>query len=205
MLVQKTALILVSIITLFGATCQADRAPRREGRVPRPALSASPSATEEVLPTVARRLGPPPGNCPGPYPRRREVAPAYAPLIGARPVWAGMYAEYEPRRHVYRATDAPRTRYGFRVKVLWVMAPNTEESVTISGANLGNSTPLRIEVEDAGAGRATPVTLEPQVAGGGEGGWREFPSYVYFDEAGCFELRASSAEGSWRLRFGFGR
>jgi hypothetical protein len=49
------------------------------------------------------------------------------------------------------------------------------------------------------------VTLEPQVAGIGEGGWREFPSYVYFDEAGCFELVASSAERSVRLRFGFGR
>jgi hypothetical protein len=116
-----------------------------------------------------------------------------------------MYAEYEQERHAYRATDAPRTRYGFRVKVLWVMEPSTEESVTISGANLGNSTPLWIEVEDAGAGRATRATLEPHLAGIGEGGWREFPSYVYFDEAGCFELRASSAEGSWRLRFGFGR
>ena len=154
---------------------------------------------------VAQRLGRPPADCPGPYPRRRKVAPAYAPLIGARPVWAGIYAEYEPTRHAYRAADAPRTRYGFRVKVLWVMAPNTDESVTISGSNLGNSAPLWIEVEDAEAGRATRVVLEPRFAGVGEDGWREFPSYVYFDESACFELRASSAQNSWRLRFGFGR
>ncbi len=87
-----------------------------------------------------------------------------------------MYAEYQPKRHAYRATDAARTRYGFRVKVLWVMAPNTEESLTISGSNLGNLAPLWFEVEDAAAGRATRVVLEPRFGGISEGGWREFPS-----------------------------
>jgi hypothetical protein len=44
------------------------------------------------------------------------------------------YAEYEPARHAYRAVDAPRMQFGFRVKVLWVMAPGASERVTISGS-----------------------------------------------------------------------
>jgi hypothetical protein len=46
--------------------------------------------------------------------------------------------------------------------------------------------------------------LDPAAGGTGEEGWREFPSYLYFDGAGCFELEATWQEGSWRLVFGLG-
>ena len=78
--------------------------------------------------------------------------------------------------------------------------------MTISGANLATGTPLYFEVEDL-ADRETAATavLEPEAGGPGTGGWKEFPSYVYFDGAGCFELEAEWATGSWRLVFGLGR
>jgi hypothetical protein len=206
MLGRKTVLVLVAQIALLSAGCQAESRPPRDAGSTRHVAPASPSPSQRALPIVARRLGPPPGNCPGPYPRPQNVAAAYGPLIGGRPLWAGMYAGYDPKRHAYRADDAPRTRYGFRVKVLWIMAPDPDATVTISARNLERNTPLWIDVEDAGdAGMGTRVVLDPRFGGTGEGGWREFPSYVFFDRAGCFELRASSAEGSWRIRFGFGR
>jgi hypothetical protein len=31
-----------------------------------------------------------------------------------------------------------------------------------------------------------------------------FPPYAYFPQAGCYEMRAASAEEDWTLSFGFG-
>ncbi len=36
-------------------------------------------------------------------------------------------------------------------------------------------------------------------------GYKEFPSYVYVPQAGCYELEADWGSGRWRLVFGLGR
>jgi hypothetical protein len=165
----------------------------------------SPATVEESsLPSVARRLGAAPTNCPGPHPRRQQVSPAYAPLIGERPLWAGFYARYDRGAHAFIARDARRTKHGFRIKVLWVMSPTRDIPVTISGHNIASRAALRFDIEEV-ADKGIAASLDPDVAGVGEGGWREFPSYLYFDGAGCFRLTASWDETSWDLTFGFGR
>jgi hypothetical protein len=84
------------------------------------------------------------------------------------------------------------------------MSPHQEEPVTIAGTNINSGKSVRFNVEDL-TEHDTAATLEPAIGGPGEGGWREFPSYLYVDGAGCFELEAEWDEGSWRLVFGFGR
>ncbi len=86
------------------------------------------------------------------------------------------------------------------------MAPTAKTAVTLSGRSLDTNSRLRFDVEDLGeAGKGTQVTLDPDMGGTGEDGWKEFRSYVFFGAAACFELRASSPNSSWLLRFGFGR
>lgn len=163
----------------------------------------SPMRTSEGSPDVAARLGPAPNDCPGPRPRRRTVSPAYAPLVGARPLWAGFYASYDGKRNAFTALDAPRTRDGFRVKVLWVMSPRYEGTVRLAGEDSATGEPLRFHFEELAT--TTDPELSPEIAGFRGSEWKEFPSYLYFDAAGCFTLRATSDRGSWRLGFGFGR
>lgn len=125
-------------------------------------------------------------------------------MIGERPVWAGPYARYDPATGTLVARDAPRTKHGSRVKFLWVMPPTREGPVEISGKNISSDASVRFDVEEI-ATRDAVARLDPDFAGVGESGWSEFPSYLYFDGAGCFTLEASWASGEWSLTFGFGR
>lgn len=170
---------------------------------PHPASSqVSPTPSGPAAPVVAARLGATPSDCPGPHPRRDAVSRAYAPLVGAKPLWAGFYASYDKRRHAFTIRDAPRTKHGFRVKVLWVMAPRYEDSIGLLGENPRSRQPIRFHFEDLGT--TTEPELSPELAGVNESRWQEFPSYLYFDRAGCFTLKARAAGRSWRIGFGFG-
>lgn len=190
----------IAIAALVAAGCSPEAG---TGAREQPSPSAVPTA-EPV--DVARRLRPPPDDCRGPAPHPAIVARAYGKLVGEEPLWAGFYARYRRSLRAYSAPDAPREPYGFRIKVLWIMSPRQKGAVTISGSNLATGSPLYFEVEDLGDREtAAAAVLEPEAGGPGTGGWKEFPSYVYFDGAGCFELEAEWAEGSWRLAFGLGR
>jgi hypothetical protein len=195
---QQLILLVLACSVLAGASC--DASPERQNA---PAENRSAASAEKPTIQVARRLGPAPRSCPGPHQRPENVARAYAPLVGKAPFWAGFYARYDSELHLFTATDAPRTRQGFRVKVLWVMAPEYENRVKISGENLATDAPIRFHFEDME--HTTEPELTPDIAGLGDGGWRELPSYAYFDRAGCFRIKVSSDQGTWRFGFGFGR
>ena len=123
-------------------------------------------------------------------------------LVGEKPLWAGFYATYDDDRRAFIVRSAPRRRYGFRVKVLWIVAPGTDQPPTITGTNLETGAPVHFSVQ--GLGVTTVATLGPG-RGVSETAWGESPSYLYFDRAGCFELNTESADRSWRLVFGLGR
>jgi hypothetical protein len=199
--------LVLSLVTLAIAAGACDNPPRQPDpaeATPRQTLAATPSPTTSPSPAavVASRLKRSPDDCPGPPPRRREVAPAYAPLVGEEPLWAGFYATYDAEGHTFSTRDAPRTRHGFRVKVLWIMSPRYDDGVTLTGENLRTGARVRFHFE--GMGTTESPTLTPEVAGISETKWREFPSYLYFDRAGCFMLTATWGDDSWQLGFGFG-
>jgi hypothetical protein len=122
--------------------------------------------------------------------------------VGEKPLWAGFYARYDARGHAFITRDAPRTKHGFRVKVLWIVSSEKDQGVTLAGENSRTGAPVRFEVEDVGLAETT--TLTPEMGGVSEAKWREFPSYLYFDRAGCFVLTATWGNDSWQLGFGFG-
>jgi hypothetical protein len=199
--------VVLSLVSLAVAAGACEGAPREPnpGEAPRQASAAtrSPSTAPSPAAVVASRLKRAPQDCPGPPPRRREVTRAYAPLVGEEPLWAGFYATYDAEGHTFSTRDAPRTRHGFRVKVLWIMSPRYDEGVTLAGHNLRTGAPVRFHFEEIGTTESP--TLTPEVAGIGETKWREFPSYLYFDRAGCFMLTATWGNDSWQLGFGLGQ
>jgi len=155
---------------------------------------------------VAVTLRSPPAGCPGPSAEPQRPTRLYGKLYGRQPVWGGFYAEFDPHVHVFHAADAPRTDTGWRIKVLWIVHRDQSDPVVLS-AHRGDGEPVWFEIAVIGPPPATSAGLDPahpeNVAE--RGGWKEFPSYVYFPSAGCYTLEASWRGGRWRIGFGFGR
>lgn len=133
--------VIVAVTVIAGGPgCSRGRETVTRGRGP---VKASPTITSSVggsstpvLPHVAVRLRPVPDGCHGPAPQPTTVTPAYGKLIGQKPLWGGFYAAYREQRQAFSAPDAPRRKYGFRVKVLWIMWPKQQDPVRITGTNL---------------------------------------------------------------------
>jgi hypothetical protein len=187
------------VVGLVG--CTSAQAPDTRTGTPSPTISSTP----ESLPVVAVTLTRAPEACAGPVPRPRQVDPSYGNLVGDSPVWAGMYADFEAETRTYRALDAPRTEYGWRIKVLWLIEPDHEGLIDVRGANTSTGEALWFAAEGEDPG--TSLALDPSEPGAPSesGGWREFPSYLYFPRAGCYEVGATWSGGAWQLGFGLGR
>ncbi len=69
---------------------------------------------------------------------------------------------------------------------------DTGHSITFDPSNGPLSDTLRLDPSNPG----TPDRRK---------GWTEYPSLVWFPEAGCYMIQASWADGSWQRGFGFGR
>lgn len=166
--------------------------------------SARPGVSPERRPRVSDILGPLPMECVGPVLKPTRPSLNYGGLYGARPVWAGFYAEVDSSGRAFHAPDAPRTDLGWRIKVLWIMDPKGSSPVSLAGRNTTSSEPIWFEVAESQA--TTAAMLDPADPENiGDGGWREFPSYLYFPSSGCYVLEGTWASGSWQLAFGFGR
>jgi hypothetical protein len=158
-------------------------------------MSLSPTAT------VAPRLGRAPSSCPGAVLPLGSVGP-YGTLMGREPAWAGVYAELDRTASVFRASDAPHTEHGWRVKVLWVMHPDARATVTVTGSAVGGDEALWFE--PAGKTPTTTLVLDPSAPGTVDDIWLNWPSYLYVPRAGCYRLDVTSANGGWSATFGFG-
>jgi hypothetical protein len=172
--------------------------------------SSPPAATIASAPTPprpARRLAVAPTDCTGRTPRMVGFGD-YGNLIGTSPVWAGVYAAFNRGQHAYHVeAGAPRTAHGWRVKVLWVVAPKIESPVRVVGGELGGGQSLWFEVAERDNQPVFAAVLNPampSVPPSGDG-YKEFPSYVYIPRAGCYLLEARWPGGHWCLVFGLGR
>jgi hypothetical protein len=163
-------------------------------------LAQSPSTTRpQAPPTETPDLEPAPSSCPGPRPTRRPVSPEFGPLSGKRPAWGGVYAPYNEKTNSFRLPpDTPHTKLGWRVKILWVVAPKQPDPVALSGRQSGTELPIWFEIED------TPTTTSAILPANTTEYFADFPSYVYFQSAGCYALNARWPGGSWWLGFGTG-
>ena len=176
------------------ASCGGNSKPSSSpGSTPSRAVTASAGA---AVSPVASVVGSPSASCQPSPPQ--TIAPYFGPAVGATPLWAIGPLGAQP----FPVTGPPEvTGPGTRVKVLWVLEPQQEASVTLRGSNLADGTPLWFEL--AGAPPATEAVFDPRAPGipVQHGQWREWPSYLYAPVAGCYVLEARWPGGSWRLMF----
>jgi hypothetical protein len=197
--------LLFVLLAAVGAGCQGESGVEvKSGQTASSGTEAT-SATDRPR-AVAKRLGPAPTGCVGPAPHLHSFGD-YGNLAGRSPVWAGFYATFDPAGQRYRLErDAPRTEHGWRVKVLWVVGPELGEPARLRGREAESGVALSFDVEDQGVGPTKSGTLDPSQPGvPPTGDYKEFPSYLYIPQAGCYVLEVEWPEGRWRLVIGLGR
>jgi len=152
---------------------------------------------------VASRLGPAPSSCEGPV--SRSTPPGFGLLFGENPVWFGPYAGYgEKGKALHLLRDSPRTRLGWRIKVLWVVADEQKTPVTVRVESTDAAAPALIE--PAGGSPQESAVLDPKHPGAySNPDTADFPSYVYFPKAGCYAFEATWPDGTWQVVLGVGR
>jgi hypothetical protein len=91
------------------------------------------------------------------------------------------------------------------VKVLWVLHPGTTDLVTLSGREPGTGWPITFDPSNGPPSFA--MRLDPSNPGtpSHRKGWSEYPSTLFFPEAGCYIIKASRTGGSWQRGLGFGK
>jgi hypothetical protein len=207
--IQKPATLMAFVVALSLSACSSNSQPdglATGGRL-RPTSSTGsggPAASPTLLPRVSAILHPPPKTCEGPAPKSKTVTSNYGALYGRRPAWGGFYADLDLKTRAFHAPDAPRTSLGWRVKVLWIMDPKQNSRVKLGGLNPSTGELIWFELSDSPA-TAAPVLDPAQPENLGDGGWKEYPSYLYFPSSGCYVLEAEWPGGDWQIGFGFGR
>lgn len=163
--------------------------------------STTTGASTPELPKVTLKLGPPPRDCNGPTPK--EVASFVGPAVGESPIWAvgpvGPHATIEL---------GGRTKWGWRAKVLLMIEPRHEGTVTVRGTSADGGSPIWFKTSGRFVlGPTTELVLDPQNPGipVQHGQWKEWPSTFYIPKAGCYFLEAQWDGGSWRLPFAAGK
>lgn len=175
----------------------------RPPSLPNTAARSTPTAARA---TPAATLDVPPAGCQGPRPR--QVAPYFAPALGASPFWASGFVGQEATLSVGFAGDirgVTKTAYGWTVKVLMALEPQQRTPVTVRVTDVTGATPVWIAVNSGQP--ATTVVLDPQEPAipVPHGEWKEYPSYWYIAKAGCYALDISWPDGAARVTFAAGR
>jgi hypothetical protein len=208
--VSLPILLLATVaLALAAAGCRGeDTSKTGDDTKTRPGASArSAGTTNEEEPHVAKRLARAPSTCTGPTPRLVGFGD-YGNLAGSSPLWAGFYAAFDPAGQRYRIErDAPRTTYGWRIKVLWIVGPKLDRPARFEAGELATGAALWFEIGEEDREPAPFGTLDPANPGvpPTNDGYKEFPSYLYVPQAGCYALEAEWPDGRWRLVFGLGR
>jgi hypothetical protein len=189
--VERLPASAVLAVVLALAGCSGDG---EDKQAQSPSTTTSQSSTPQTP-----DLEPRPSNCPGPRPKRKPVSPEFGPLSGERPAWGGVYAPYDKKTNSFRLPpDTPHTKLGWRVKILWVVAPKQPDPVTLSGKQAGSEELISFEIENL------PATTSASLPANTTEYFADYPSYVYFRSAGCYSIDARWPGGTWRLGFGVG-
>ena len=92
--------------------------------------------------------------------------------------------------------DTPCTEHGWRIKVLWLAPAEYEHQITVQSVRVDDGDPALIQLTTVPRER---IVLDPANAGAySNPKTADFPSSVYFPEAGCYAFEAAWPDGSWR-------
>jgi hypothetical protein len=195
---------VAALVVVSGCTSSTPAPGPTRAAPSQPEVSATRSATLSP-PVVAANLDTAPAVCPGPHPRLGAASSAYGKVAGSGPLRGGIYAELNTRANAFHATDAPRTDFGWRIKILWLVRPDQAQPLMIQGSGSSSEGPVLFALPENDPTKT--FQLDPADAGVPleKGHWLEYPSYAYFPRAGCYRLSARWEGGGWDLGFGFGR
>jgi hypothetical protein len=201
---------LVSLLALAGCAQSTVHVP------PQPTVTATPTETPLPLPApVSGLLGPAPTNCPAsPSLSSMTIDDQFGGgftggdvFSGQSPVWnLGLAPDTALTLNAYTGqTPWPGT------KVMWVVGPNFNQSVTLSGHELDSGAPIWFG-KDSAQPQTTHEVLDPSTPNRGSTGreqglWNIWGILIYFLHAGCYELDASWANGAagWHIILAAGR
>ena len=171
--------------------------------------SMTPQSTLSPTPFggISAQLGPLPHDCPtGPNP---QSIPQITNVVGTFPVWAAFAKVPLTLEWTLNEATQFHTQYGWSHKFLWVVDANYKGGITLSGANLQDGTPLLPRADEPGSTSTfTSLVLNTQntaiPVGRRIGHWVEFPGGLIIPKAGCYQLKATWAKGSWQIPFAAG-
>ena len=174
-----------------------------------PAITSAPQVSLSPAP---QQFGPVPVHCPASPAISTKVFPngwgGYLidqKAIGTSPVWAtDILADdlFHVDQSGYEAWPG--------TKIIWEVGPSFSQTITVRVTSLATG---ELSWWDTGEGSPPPVhvsqiltldTTQPTYHGSPEPGWREWGSYLYFSQAGCFAMDATWPGGHWRIFFGVG-
>lgn len=220
-----TPLVLVLVAALAGCATGSSTS---VGPVPTNTV-ASRSATPQGTPRGVRpspvvgSLGPAPTDCTAVAPPDSFTSTTFGggfsgttTFLGSTPAWElGMGSS---PLHMEQFSNGP-TPYP-STKVMWVVGPNYNQPVTLTGHDLHSGATLWFQVypsngvatndPDADSLYTTQAVLDPGAPNRGStsnstGHWNIWGVGLMVLQAGCYELDVSSQQGTWHTVFAAGR
>lgn len=205
---RSAAMLAAAFIVLILSSCSLGAASQSARRAP----TATPLA---VPPTVSATLGPPPTDCATVDPPQTLTVTDFGggfsgtvSFFGAAPAWSWSLGGGEL---LVRGTPYPST------KTMWVVGPNYNQKVTLSGKDLRSGEPLWFDVYPSndphqaaiGVGIHTQAVLDPAGPNRGTtqnstGSWGIWGIGIIVTTAGCYELDVTSPTSSWHTLFAAG-
>jgi hypothetical protein len=176
-----------ALLVLVAACSQSDRAQTTQAVDEGTGTSAADAA---LLPLAA-----PPADCRSRAPRSTPPGFPIA-VIGREPLWMGVYAPMSGEA-LRLPPDTPYTEHGWRVKVLWLAPVEYPHRITVESLRVDEGDPALIQLVTVPRKR---IVLDPANPGAySNPKTADFPSSVYFPEAGCYAFDAVWPGGSWRV------
>ena len=174
-----------------------------------PAITSTPQVHLSPAP---QQFGPAPVYCPASPAISTKVFPkgwgGYLrdqTAIGTSPVWTTSIMAGD----IFGVDQAGYEAWP-GTKIIWEVGPSFTQTVSVRVTNLATG---ELSWWDTGEGSPPPVhvsriltldTNQPTYHGAPERGWREWGSYLYFSQAGCFVMDVTWPGGHWRIFFGVG-
>jgi hypothetical protein len=133
-------------------------------------------------------------------------------LVGTSPLWLGVYARVNAQRAritVQQDRFYKRRKWGWPVKILWVIPRTQTAPINLTLRRAATSAPVWIRIGGLYTELTRAPTLDPARPGHPDDPARpdthEWGSTVYFPRAGCYAFAASWLGGSRNVVFAFGR
>lgn len=164
-----------------------------------PVTTAAPDtvAPVENLPIVETELGTLPTDCPVSQLTYKELDRGFAPGTAGPGLWA-IGLQNKIQLSAGQLAQQSNKKYGWAIKVLWVVEPGQKESISLTGYNRSDYQPVWFLMSKVDT---TPFFS----ANSSSTYYEEYPSNLFFPKAGCYDLVAKWNGGGWKLTIAVGR